>query len=366
MIVKDESLVIRRCLDSVKNLIHYWVIVDTGSTDGTQQIIKDYLKDIPGELHEIPWVDFAYNRNMALKLAKNHGDYLLLIDADDQLILSDNGEWPPLDASVYCCPIQTDTDSFHHELLVATRHDWQWEGAIHERLVTSEPTTYSLIKNAMIVNTMEGKRSTVNKYLNDADILEKEIEKNPTDTRHVFHLAISYFLGEQYPSALTAFEKRASMGGNPEEVFYSMYSIGRVQEKLLMDTSTIIKSYEKAYQFSPTQAEPLYYLANFHLSQGAYLTSYLLAKFALEIPFPPDKEFVRFSIYDYELLMVLAESSYVLGRIKETCEAYRRLIQKFEEYLGQNQRSQEFKNRIAALLPGMKQFLIENEPESHR
>ena len=40
MIVKDESRVIRRCLESVKPLIDYWVIVDTGSTDGTQEIIK--------------------------------------------------------------------------------------------------------------------------------------------------------------------------------------------------------------------------------------------------------------------------------------------------------------------------------------
>ena len=40
MIVKNESKIIKRCLDSVKDHIDYWVIVDTGSTDGTQDIIK--------------------------------------------------------------------------------------------------------------------------------------------------------------------------------------------------------------------------------------------------------------------------------------------------------------------------------------
>ena len=43
MIVKNESQIITRCLDSVKDLIDYWVISDTGSTDGTQQLITDYF-----------------------------------------------------------------------------------------------------------------------------------------------------------------------------------------------------------------------------------------------------------------------------------------------------------------------------------
>ena len=69
MIVKNESQVIRRCIDSVKDYISYWVIVDTGSTDGTQDLIKEIMTEynIPGELHERPWVDLditelkAYN-----------------------------------------------------------------------------------------------------------------------------------------------------------------------------------------------------------------------------------------------------------------------------------------------------------------
>ena len=41
MIVKNESKVVERCLDSVKSLIDYWVIVDTGSDDGTQKVIRE-------------------------------------------------------------------------------------------------------------------------------------------------------------------------------------------------------------------------------------------------------------------------------------------------------------------------------------
>jgi hypothetical protein len=46
---------------------------------------REHLKDLPGELHERPWRDFAYNRSEALTLARPHGDYTLIIDADDVL-----------------------------------------------------------------------------------------------------------------------------------------------------------------------------------------------------------------------------------------------------------------------------------------
>jgi len=62
MIVKNEGLVIEKWPGLVETLIDYWVIVDTGSTDGTQKVIKNFLKDVPGELHERPWINFAHNR----------------------------------------------------------------------------------------------------------------------------------------------------------------------------------------------------------------------------------------------------------------------------------------------------------------
>ena len=70
MIVKDEAHVIRRCLDSVRSHLANWTIVDTGSTDGTQAIIRSHLRDLPGELHERPWRDFGTNRSEAIALAR--------------------------------------------------------------------------------------------------------------------------------------------------------------------------------------------------------------------------------------------------------------------------------------------------------
>src|SRR5919109_4739906 len=82
MIVKDEAQVIERCLGSARGLIDSWVICDTGSTDGTQELITRALQGVPGELHERPWVDFGHNRSELMRLARGRADYLLLIDAD--------------------------------------------------------------------------------------------------------------------------------------------------------------------------------------------------------------------------------------------------------------------------------------------
>src|SRR3978361_61262 len=101
MIVKNESRVIERCLRSAKPFIDSWAISDTGSTDGTQQIIRDIMSDLPGELIERPWVDFATNRNEALALSQKHGDYALVIDADEIFETDAGFTWPALSAPGY-------------------------------------------------------------------------------------------------------------------------------------------------------------------------------------------------------------------------------------------------------------------------
>jgi len=88
MIVKNETHIIKECFDSLHKFIDYWVICDTGSTDGTQELITQYFKEkgIPGELHQHEWEDFATNRTKALDLCTGKGDYAWMIDADDYLV----------------------------------------------------------------------------------------------------------------------------------------------------------------------------------------------------------------------------------------------------------------------------------------
>lgn len=85
IIVKNEAKVIERMLNTVWPILDYYVVVDTGSTDGTQDIVRRFFeaKNIPGEVVDHEWVSFEDARNTALNLVKGKADFGFWIDADE-------------------------------------------------------------------------------------------------------------------------------------------------------------------------------------------------------------------------------------------------------------------------------------------
>jgi glycosyltransferase involved in cell wall biosynthesis len=327
MIVKNETKVICRCLESVKPLIDYWVIVDTGSTDGTQDLIKSYMKDIPGELYERPWVNFAHNRNEALQLAKNKANYLLFIDADDKLEIAKDFVRPKLDKDAYRLKIQYSGSAYYRPQIIHTRLNWKWAGVLHEALVCDEEGTIDNLDGVTMLIVGGGDRSTdPKKFEKDALVLEKALEEDPTSARNVFYLAQSYRDAQKPQLAIKNYERRVAMGGWEEEVFWSLYRIAELQESLNMPEETLSKSYSKAYRFRPTRAEPLYRLSSYYRQNENYLLGYLLSQFALKIKYPEDNLFVEYWIYDYGILLEYSICAYWIGLYKEAFESCNQLL----------------------------------------
>lgn len=78
MIVKNEEKVLKRCLDSVQGLVDEMIIVDTGSTDRTKELAKQYTDKI----YDFTWIgDFSAARNFAF--SKATCDYIYSADADE-------------------------------------------------------------------------------------------------------------------------------------------------------------------------------------------------------------------------------------------------------------------------------------------
>ena len=144
MIVKNEAHVICRCLESVLPLIDSYLIVDTGSTDGTQEVIREYMTshNIPGAVEERPWINFAHNRNQALELGVATGaDYLLFMDADDILTYEPDYTRPDLfDKDAYYTHIHYSGTHYDRMQLISTKLKWAWVGVVHEVVVCPEAT----------------------------------------------------------------------------------------------------------------------------------------------------------------------------------------------------------------------------------
>jgi len=81
MIVRNAQGTLYRCLDSVKEIADEIIVCDTGSSDRTMKIAREYTD----KLTSIPWNDdFAAARNRSI--AEATGDWILWIDADEYLL----------------------------------------------------------------------------------------------------------------------------------------------------------------------------------------------------------------------------------------------------------------------------------------
>lgn len=311
MIVKDESHVITRCLASVKPIIDYWVIVDTGSSDGTQQIIEEFMQDVDGALYERPWVNFAHNRNEALALAKDKADYVLIIDADEVLKTTGNFELPELDKDFYYITTEFGGTKYGRVQLIDTSLDWKWAGVLHEALDCKDAKSCDTLQNIVNFVRSDGARSQdPDKFLKDAKLLETALIEDPNNTRNMFYLAQSLRDAGKHDAALEWYQKRIAAGGWDQEVFWSLLQVGLLQEHLKMPPQTIINSYTTAYLFRPTRVEPLYRLANFHRNLGNYNAALNAASLGLTLEKSSDVLFVEHWMYDYGLLLEFSIAAY--------------------------------------------------------
>lgn len=201
MIVKNEEAVIERALRSAfPSFVTTYVIVDTGSTDRTKEIIRSVLADVSGGLLvDRPWVDFGTNRSEALALCDGRMDWAIMMDADDSLA----GVAPP--ASFWT---ETEADAYnmclHHSVLrhqrtqvFRTNRGWRYKGVVHEFPDSAGRLIKDIPPNMYIETRCEGVRSRdPEKFTKDAAALEKELATecatHCVTHRTLFYLAQSY------------------------------------------------------------------------------------------------------------------------------------------------------------------------------
>lgn len=145
MIVKNEEATIERCLRSVEQIVDEIIIVDTGSTDKTKELVKQFTEKV----FDFEWIDdFSAARNYAFSKATQ--EYILWLDADDIFLDEDRQQFLELKAVL---SRETDAVSMLYHLghdqhgkligqirrkrLVKRDKNYQWIGAVHEFLEAS-------------------------------------------------------------------------------------------------------------------------------------------------------------------------------------------------------------------------------------
>lgn len=331
MIVKDEAKIITRCLDSVKNLIDYWVIVDTGSSDGTQQIIKEYLKDLPGELHERPWKNWGETRTEAYQLAMGKGDYILFMDADDILELDPSFEMPVLTEDCYNMWRGNQSFSYQKPQIVRGNLSWKWVGVTHEYLDCDEPTTSSVLDGIHYTSVDDGATRSlgVEKYWKNVHLLEEGMKLEPNNSRYAFYLAESYRDAGEKAKALEWYQKRVRMGGWAEEIFCSKLQTAHMLRDLGLPFDVVLEAYKDAFGFRPHRIEPIYYIAEMYNREGNYKRAYEVLQIIDMLAKPKEKD-VLFNedwISDFGILFQKSICAYYMEQYQEALDACDQLLE---------------------------------------
>ncbi len=330
MIVRNEAHVVHEVLDCVAPYISSWAIVDTGSEDGTQNIIRDHMAglEISGELFERPWRNFGLNRSEALDLAAGRADYIWVIDADDLLI--GTPDFGQLNAD--CCELRYGhpaSFTYWRKQIFRDGLPWRYAGVVHEFIACDEPHQSQRLLGDYHIESrrLGGRNLDPDKYARDRDLLLAEVERDADDSRSVFYLAQSYFDLGDFANARRWYKRRAEMGGWEEEVYYSLYRVGESMLRLGEPWPQIQDAFLRAYETRPSRAEALNAIATHYRQEGRYQLGHVFAQRAASIPLPDsDILFVWSAVYAWAARDEQAVCASNLGRHSEAFALCRQLL----------------------------------------
>lgn len=300
MIVKNESSIIRRCLESTKNVIDAVSIVDTGSTDNTKEIIKTWCleNNIKFSLKESQFVDFGFSRTESYEYARKcfpESDYFLLCDAD--MVLSVTPDFDK-EKDIFGDSISVIQKNkfieYWNVRMIKNIPGWKSIGVTHE--YTHNPDAkYTVQSRKLFFIDEEDGGCKTDKYDRDIMLLSREIEMIENDCEHkeklhllpryYFYLAQSYkdrnqTKDDQY--AIIFYKKCASISSWNEEKYIAFMNLGKLYARRSAQKpeaeALMLQAYMNAHEARPERYEIFAQLAAYYNNVGKFSVALLFTK----------------------------------------------------------------------------------------
>jgi len=211
---QNESKTIGRMLESCYKYIDFWVIQNNGSTDGTDEIVKQFFteKQIPGVLYDVEegWVGFGWNRDHLTQTCQSidHGcDWILKMDCDEILEVDDAFDWSILDNTTiqsWEIPCVQGTSTYTRCWMWNAKLSWRFNhDPCHETVYCADESIGENFQRVMLPKSFrqigfnEGQSWGVpTKFMSHALILEEKMMAEntfKTDLYHFWYIGKSYF-----------------------------------------------------------------------------------------------------------------------------------------------------------------------------
>jgi glycosyltransferase involved in cell wall biosynthesis len=305
-IVKNESSIIGRCLDAVKHLADAYCISDTGSTDNTVEVINTFLENRTGTVVHQEWKNFGHNRTLNFRTTREYvqntlkwdlkDTYALTLDADMIVKATNLNKSELVDEGYYIYQL-TGGVEYPNIRMMRLDIDWVSHGVTHE--VWMGGKAGMLPKNTCYINDVNDGGSKSDKYTRDAALLKQAVIDEPDNARYVFYLAQTYRDLGEYDNAIEWYKKRATMTGWYEEVWYSMFMIGRIYLLNKNEESEGEEWLLKAHSLNPKRAEPTYYLTKYFREKNKHQKAIIYCNLGCNLGIPDLMLFIEKPVYDF-------------------------------------------------------------------
>lgn len=262
--VKNESKIIERMMKTCLADVDGVFIYDTGSTDNTVQLCRDFFEKekVIGEVFEGSWVNFGVSRSASLEKARDWviskgwdgaKTWGLFLDADMKFVGPiQKQKLEELPATTYgvCLNQKNSSIIYSNMRLIRLNQNWKCVGATHEYWDVGSKVTWE----APWIDDIGDGGAKADKFTRDARLLEEELEKNPTHDRTLFYLGQTYQCLQQLEKSNEILQRRIDVGGWNEEVY--MATVYRGDNFMsLKEEAKAIKEWLDAWQLCQDRTE---------------------------------------------------------------------------------------------------------------